>query len=502
VKIDPGPAIMRRLTNAEYVRAVRDVTGIDVSASAASLPADVEVHGFSNAAGPQTISLLHAERYMLASQQVASQLAANATARTQLAGCDVATGGPACLRALAQRLGRRAFRRPLQAAEVDRLAALAATESDPLRGLELVVQGVLQSPKFLFRPEVGATDAARPGLLKLTGHEAATRLAFFLLGGPPDDALLDAAGRGELDTPAGLEAAAARMLGDARARAVFRSFADQWLHMAGLDEAMRDTRLYPRWSPSLVASIKEELRLLIEEHVWRAGANFFDLYTSRVGFVDSRLAAIYGVPGPATSSQPFQRVDFGASGDRGGFFTTAAFAASTTRANETDVIRRGKFVRESMLCQTLPSPPPEAMERNINGNAACAGCHKTINPIGHGLERYDAIGALRATYPDGRPVLARGEILGLDPGQFSGGVELGRLLRASPEGQACAVTQTLRFALARDEEPTDACTLAQLVGEFKAAGFHHPKMVLAFVRSDAFRYRRPHAAEQAAPERL
>jgi len=204
------------------------------------------------------------------------------------------------------------------------------------------------------------------------------------------------------------------------------------------------------------------------------------------------------------------RLDWGANPDRGGLFTTAAFLTATTRGNDTSPILRGKFVRESILCQTLPAPPPGIMPLEVmpGQNAAdleeqhtkdpgCAACHLTINPIGNGLERYDGIGALRTKYASGAPVRTDGEVKGIAGSTFSNGVELGKVVAASDLGQACVVTKTFRFAMGRKEDPgADACTLASLGAAFKGASFSFPQLLTAFVTSDAFRYRRPASSQQ------
>jgi hypothetical protein len=511
---DPGPALMRRLTNAEYQRTVKDLLGVDVSASVATFPADFEAGGFTNAAAPQTISSLHADRYMATAQDAAAQVIGNTTLRAKVVGCDPTTGDRrTCLRSFAQGFGRRAYRRPLQPAELDRLTALGDTETDGNQAAALMLQGVLQSPKFLFRPEVGTADASRPGAMKLTGFEVAARLSYFLVGTTPDDALLDAAAGGQLDTPAGIETVTKRLLADPRTRPTLRTFTDQWFHLDKLGETTRDAKTFPAFSAALMKSMSDEAARLLDDFMWGQNASFLDLYTTSYGYADGKLAAVYKTTAPANASA-LAKVSFDGSADRGGLLGTAAFlVASSPRGDQTSAIARGRYVREVLLCDALPPPPAEAVaqammaapEPNesradmedrlaLQGPALCAGCHKFINPIGYGLERYDALGQVRATYPSGRPVRNAGNVSGMpgDPGTaFSGAVELGKLLRASAKGPACVVAKTFRWAFGREEDAeADACTLGQLGDAFRAGNHGYPQLIIGLVGSDAFRYRR------------
>jgi hypothetical protein len=356
---------------------------------------------------------------------------------------------------------------------------------------------------------VGVTDPNRPDWRRLTGFEVATRLSYTLWGAGPDEALLQAAAAGQLDTADGVEAAARRMLGDAaRSRPALAHLGAQWLGIDKLGEIMRSRSAFPTFTPDLARSMAAELARLAEDFM-KPGASFLDLYDARHGYADGRLAVVYGVPAP--SGGGLQRIEFGASADRGGFFATAGALAGPVRGDEADPIARGKFVREHMLCQELPTPPSDAVaagmmvepmageskidaqERLIASLGACATCHVMINPIGHGLDRYDAVGKLRAVYPNGRPVRREGHVEGLAEPRFAGGVELGRLIKGSAEGQGCVVRQAFRWAFGRHEDQhgaRDACTLAEIEARWKAGRHGYPELLLGLVRAEAFRYRR------------
>ncbi len=495
--VDPGPLLMRRLTNAEYLASVNWLLSTDATALAAKLPADQKRTGFDNGFELQTISTSHADGYFTAAKTLTDDLFADPARRAALLGCDPAGSNRApCLKAFLGAFGRRAYRRALTPEETDALFALTETEAVAADGAALAVRAMLQSPKFLFRVEVGA-PAAGSAYLKLTGDEVAARLSFFLWGGPPDDALLDAAAAGALDTAAGVEAQAAKMLDDPRAQASFTRFTDQWFGVDAIDGLTRSAADFPTFDAPMKAAMKGELHRLFAEHLWTPGVPMLDVYVTKKGWADAPLAALYGKPAGA--------IDWSGNADRGGLFTTAGLLALTTRNDFTSAIQRGLYVRETVLCEKISLPaggvpqlaqmPGESQleaEQRHTKDPNCSSCHKRIDPVGAGLERYDAIGALRTTYPNGKPVAQAGRVEGLATAEYAGGVELGARVRAAPESTSCAVKHLFRWSFARRESPRDdLCALEQLGAKFEQSGLSFRSLVLATVTNDAFRYRRP-----------
>lgn len=500
--IDPGPLLLRRLTNAEYLASVNALLGVDASAQVALFPADLRRTGFDNGYDLQTVSVTLADQYHSAAKAVVEPVFANATKRAALVGCDLSADRAACTRTFVGAFGRRAFRRPLASEEVDRYAAVAQTETDPFDGAALAVRALLESPSFLWRAEEGIADASSP-YLRLTGYELATRLSFFLFSAPPDDALLDAAGAGELDTLEGLEARARVMLADPRAKASFERFTDQWFGFDALPSVTRTPALFPSFDASLKASMAAEVHALFAHHLWADATPMLDIYTTRRGHLDAKLATLYGVAAPPAGQ--WQDVDWGESKDRGGLFTTAGLLTVTARNDFTSPIQRGLYLRERVLCEKINLPaggvPPltsmpgesqEEAESRHTSDPACTGCHARIDPVGMGLERYDAIGALRSMYPNGKAAPLAGKVAGLPQPDYAGGVELGALLKSAPQAERCVVQHGLRWALARMEQADlDACALEQLSNRFSASHQSFPELVIALVTHDVFRLRRP-----------
>jgi len=499
--LDPGPMYLRRLTHREYESTVRDLLGIDPSVAVAGFPADVTTSSFDNNGLNQTISVLLGERYLAAAKTFAAEVVGDAALRDAVIGCDPA--GDGCLAAFIDRFGQQAFRRPLTDDERAQFLALAQSQSDPLDQASIVIEAALQSPKFLFRVEIGEEDPAHPERRKLTGHEVATRLSYFLWGTMPDGALFEAAAAGELDDVDGVAITAEGMIADDRARATMRAFADQWFRLDTIDAQTRDAESFPEFDDELKAAMKAELERRIDDAMWADGADFLSLYTSRQGYVDDALAGIYGVEPPG--SNELQPHDFGDDPERGGLFTTAAFATASSRASDTSPVQRAVFVRKYVLCDPPPPPPPnipsiepddgesvqDAFERHIDQGESCAGCHLLLDPIGFGLERYDSIGRLRTTYPSGDPVRLEGD-LNVDgaPQHFAGGVELGALVGGSAQAESCVVSHAWRWAMGRDEDVADECGRDQVLAAFAAVEHGFPALLVALVQTDAFRYRR------------
>jgi hypothetical protein len=499
--IDPGPMYLRRLTHREYEATVRDLLGVDPGEAVATFPADVVTSSFDNNGLNQTISLLLGERYLAAAKSFAAEVAGDAGLRDAVIGCDPASAG--CIEEFVARFGERAFRRPLSADEQAGFLALAQSQSDPVDQASIVIEAALQSPNFLFRVEIGVEDPDHPERRKLTGHEVATRLSYFLWGTMPSAELLAAAAVGELDDGDGVAAMAEEMLADPRAQETMRAFADQWFRLDTIADQTRDADDFPEFDDDLKIAMREELDRMIDDAMWADGADFLALYTTRTGFVNDALAGVYGVTPPGSSELVSH--DFADDPLRGGLFTTAAFATASSRASETSPVQRAMYVRKQVLCDPPPPPPPnipsiepdegesvqDAFERHIDQGESCAGCHLSLDPIGFGLERYDSIGRLRTEYASGDPVRIEGDItIDGTAQQFTGGVELGALVAASAQAEACVVTHAWRFALGRDEEVADTCGREQALATFVDSSHGFAALLVAVVQTDAFRYRR------------
>lgn len=485
----PAPRALRRLTADEYAAAARALLGTRASVAGAFPPE--EGAGFSTTAAAQLASPALAQ----AQADVAEALAADADLAA-LSPCGVTD---ACVPGFVRAFGRRAFRRAVTDAEAARLLSfydgVRATE-DVDTAWRMLLEVFLQAPQFLY-----ALESRAPG--PLPAEQLATRLALFLWAAPPDDALLNAAAAGQLDTPEGVAQTARRMLDDARARDGVRRFHVEWLGVSHL----------PTTSKGAQFSQFEALKAPMVEEVARFGAwatlddgRAASLFTARTTFVDPPLGALYGFDG--LSGDGFRQVSL-ANRQRGGVLTLPGVLAAWAKAEQSSPVLRGKFVRERLLCETLVPPPGNvvvqlpppgfgtARERLTQHAAdpACAGCHRLTDPVGFGLEKYDAVGAFR-NEENGRVIDARGEVVAsrdLD-GRFDGALELGQKLAGSTAARDCLARQWFRYALGRHEAQADACSLQRIDAAFATGQLR--ELLVAIAQSDAFRLAAP---EEATP---
>ncbi len=495
---------VRRLTHSQYNNTVRDLLG-DKTAPADRFPPEDFVNGFKNQSSAQDISPLLAEAYNKAAERLARNAFPGGRDENRLLPCQAANPAAAdCAGAFVRSFGARALRRTLTTAEQQRYTAMLLTEARRsgvfLDGARLVIEAMLQSPKFLFRPEPGGSGPAR-------GYEIANRLSYFLWDTMPDQDLFRAAAADELSTSAGVDRAARRMLADPRARDAFDEFLSQWLRFDLVLNSVKDRRLFPQFNEELAVAMTEETRRLISDIAWN-DRGFMDIFTTPYSFLNADLASLYGLAAPAGE---FSKVQLPPAMNRAGILGHAMFLAMTSKPGETSPTVRGFFVREHFLCQTVPDPPPgtnsnlppmlpsrpltnrQRLQEHV-ANPACAGCHTMMDPIGFGLEQFDAIGKFRGKdritfFPtretrDDKPVTVeldldpRGTVSGISESPFTGPKQLGELLSQSPQCQECVVRQLFRYAHGRHEFPADQATLTQALKVFQLSQYRLKELMI------------------------
>ncbi len=504
--VDPGPWLLRRLTSREYENTVRDLLGTPAEVlGTVRLHEDGSPSHFDNNVEQQKVTPQHLERYGTLAATVAGEAIASPR-RAQIVGCDPAGANrAACTRAFVDSFGKRAYRRPLAAEEKEDLFALAMADTDAFEGMGSVIRALLGSPSFLYRPELGTPAPERPGLRRLGGLELATRLSYLLRGTTPTAELLSRAEQGGLDDVKGLEKTAQELMATPEGKATLQRFAQQWLGLPALATAERNKTKFPAWSEALRASMMEETSRFLDDVLWGTDRDFLRALNARHTFVNAPLAKLYGLPAGVVSGTGWQRVELPPTARRAGLLGHASILTVTGRGDPgLSAIWRGKFVREALLCQDLPPAPADVPPipmpstttsdrdrlQQHRANPACAGCHEMMDPLGFGLDRYDAIGAYRERDDSGAAILARGEIKGEPNAAFEGAVELADRLRAMPQVGACVVSQVRDYALGRNAADSDACLTSSLARTFEASGHDLRSTLVAFVTSDAFRYRR------------
>lgn len=513
VELVPAPATLHRLTRAQYQETVRSLLGADLRMPA-DLEADTPLHGFTSVgASALTISPRAAELFEAAAQDLARQVMSDATRRSKLLGkdCSAKSVAEPCVREFLKTFGRRAFRRPLTLDEQESLqklaAELSATLGSPLSALEGTVSAILQSPHFLFRVELGEPDPSRPDeptRLRYTSIEMASRLSYLLWGTMPDDELLQTAENGELTTTTGIQVQAARLLADPRAKTAVLTFFAEYFNLARLDQVSKDKGLFPQYTPSLVTAMREEVLRNVADVVFTRDTDYRELLRGTSSFVNAELAKLYELPPPG---EGYAKVELPEESLRGGLLGSAAILALNAHATMTSPTHRGKFVREYLLCQDVPPPPPgvlTSLEPSMGmgpvtlrerlakhrEDPQCGGCHARIDPIGLGLENFDPIGAFRKT-DSGLPIDASAELDGVS---FVGARQLGQAIAQHPRLAECVARQLYRHATGHVEEVAEQGAIAELGRSFDGLGFRFQRLLLQVVMSDAFRL-----ATQGAP---
>ncbi len=496
----PGDAPLRRLTQAEYNNTVRDLLG-DSSNPANSFPPDQKVGEFSNTAISLTVSPLLAQSY----ESAAETLAANAIANLKsLTTCDTTvTGEDACAQQFIVTFGKRAFRRALTADEQSGLFALYQTNragADYDGGIQSVIEAMLQSAPFLYRVEFGAAGDGG-SVVPLTSTEMASRLSYFLWGSMPDDALFAAADSDQLATPGQVAAQATRMLADPKAHPAVDQFFNEWLGVGDIESASKDPATYATYTPAVRDAMQSETLAFVDWLMWTSDAKVDTLLTAPVSFLNASLAAFYGVPN--VSGDSLQRVELDPT-QRAGIVTQGSVLTVLAKADRSSPVLRGKFVRETLLCQTISPPPqnivitpapvtPGVSTRELftmhSQVEPCKSCHTLMDPIGFGFENYDGVGRWR-TVDQGQPIDATGTLSASDVnGDFDGAVALAKKLAQSQEVHDCVATQWFRYAIGRGDTEDDACSLQSLKSAFSASGSDMKKLLAAITVSDTFRYR-------------
>lgn len=498
IELGQSPVAIKRLTHTQYHNAVHDLVGEDIAVPI-SLEPDLAVDGFlAVGAATTSISALGVERYESAAYDIAEQAMEPGDARDALVPCQPSA---ACAKQFVETFGRRAFRRPLTEDEVTRYSAIAdhaaATLGDFYDGLEFALAGLLISPNFLFRVEVGEQHDGR---LRYTDHEMATRLAFFLWNTTPDDALLDAADAGELTDPELLAGHVDRMLADERLTEGVRNFFADRFALYALDDLVKDGSVFTETSPELGAFAREETLSTLAHLLLVEQADYRDVFTTRTTFLNRRLASLYGVPAP--SLEGFVQTELPADGPRSGLLGHASLLALHAHPVSSSATLRGKFIRIAILCHSVPPPPadvdtslPEPSEqmptlRDRVGehlqNPACATCHNILDPIGLGLEKFDGIGKYRLTEND-QPIDASGE---LDGESWTDARGLGEVISRHPAIPGCLTRHLYRYATGITEDREDDALIAELTTAFVDAR-HRLRPLLAHVAlSDGFRFAR------------
>ncbi len=505
----PSPGAYRRLTASAFRNSLRDLLQGPVTIGNIE-PDSWSVAGLASvSAATVSISAAGVEQYQTAIDAATSQAFADATRRSKLLGCTPkSTTDMACFQSFVTRFGRLAWRQPLTSAQVTRYASLianvAATLGDVNEGMRAGMQGLLLSPNFLYRLERGAAPtAAGNGFWQYTSAEVAARLSYFLTNSTPDTTLLDLADGKGLETKEAILAQADRLLGTAAGRESVGNFASELYQLQIIASRAKDPK-FTEYTPALQTAMMQEIPAMFQAIVFDRNASALELLTTRNTFATKELAGLYGLPTTGLSSTSASAVALPADGLRAGLLTTAGFLSLYANQEEGSPTQRGKFIRETILCQTIPLPPPDVStvlpdppagviytkRQRLSmheSQPSCAGCHRLMDPLGLPLENFDAIGKYRST-DQGQPIDASGD---LDGSKFNGPVELGQVLAARPEVADCLVRNMYRYGTGHVDAASERPVLDALKSTFRTGGYHVRDLMRDIVASDGFRFVAP-----------
>ncbi len=508
---DPGPFVIRRLTKTEYGNTLRDLFGVDPSI-ANGLPDEVSGQGYLN-----SLSSLQLEQYLTIADKVLRQIAIQQSGRRteiekRLFGKSAAPGKHPreTAREAARSLARKAYRRPPTEAELDVLVATfdlgRRNKLAYPQALHLMLKAVLVSPQFLFiTPAAGKAEAeSNAGIVPLDDHQLASRLSYLLWATLPDDELMTLADSGKLHEPAVLKAQAKRLLDDRRSRALFDGFGAQWLSVGGLQRQVFDPMIFPQMTTGMRQAMYDEVRLFFESIV-RDNEKVIRFVDGDYTYLNETVAAIYGLETTVKGTE-MRKVRL-SDGNRGGVLGMPGILAATSFPNRTSPVKRGVWVLEQVLGEHVPAAPPDVPTLDKQGDAAvanltvrqrtelhrtnpvCANCHQILDPIGFGLEKFDAIGRWRDRDSNGQPIDAAGELPGAK--RFSGPADLKAII-AGRSGDVARnlVEKLLAYALGRKLEGYDEIVVDDLMGEIAGDEYRMRALINGVITSYPFTHRR------------
>ncbi len=419
---------------------------------------------------------------------------------------------PACARQITSTLAQRAYRKPVSESDLQILTGFyeaGRRDGGFEAGITTALQRILASPKFVFRIE---QDPVQNAPHRIRDIELASRLSFFLWSSIPDDELLRLAAQGSLQTPTVLDRQVKRMLADPKAEALTQNFAGQWLHLRNVRNILPNSDLYPDFDDNLRQAFKRETELLFQSIV-KEDRSVMDLLTADYTFLNERLARHYGVPNIYGSQ--FRRVAI-ANNQRKGLLGQGSILATTSHAERTSPVLRGKWILENILGTPVPPPPPDvpplkekaegdapktlrAQMEEHRANPACAVCHRVMDPIGFALENFDPVGSWRSR-EEGGEIDASGTLA--DGTRVDGVAALRDALTKQPEVFAGTLTEKLlTYALGRGLMASDMPVVRRILRDSAGTHYRFSAIIMGITRSVPFQMRMPGPQGNIAQDR-
>ena len=525
---DPGPFVIRKLSKLEYSNTLHDLYGVKRSI-ADSLPAEVLGEGYLNSISPMQSELFLEVANKVVDEIVAPNGQRPTEVQLRLFGQEPSNASEyrRAARIVAFRIARQAYRRPAMTSEIDVLLDVFdlgrennLSYSD---SLGLMLKAVLVSPQFLFitpssaslprevwkttrstDAEAETTNGAKAAIVPLDNYQLASRLSYLIWASPPDRQLSQLADEGKLQDPDVLRQQAERLLADPRSRALFDGFGAQWLQIDDLENQVFDPQTFPSVSASLLKAMYEEARLFFESvvHENHPVSKFIQ---SDYTFLNESLAELYEIDGPVKGAA-MHRVKLN-DPNRGGILGMPAALAATSFPNRTSPVRRGVWVLEQILGERVPPPPPDVPEleeqkdKNLEGltlrqrtelhqsEATCANCHRILDPIGFGLENFNAIGRWREKNNEGIAIDSEGQLPSGE--RFASPADLKQILLKRESDIARNLTERfMAYSLGRQLEGYDEVIIDQLMESIAQDNNRFRTILTEVITSYLFTHRR------------
>ncbi len=492
---------LRLLSEEQYLNTVRYVFGPDVAPEPHFPPAQRRDGLLALGSSITGVTTAQLELYQKAAVTIANTVV-DPKYRTFLITCkprNEKKADKACASQFLKEKGRLLHRRPMTKDELDVFVAQANQSADQLKdfytGLGVALEAMLVSPNVLFVAETTEPDPARPDRQRLDAFSLATRMSLFLWNAIPDDNVLKAAESGEIQTPEGRARVVEMMLTSRRLDAGVRAFFDDMFGFDDFNSLSKDPATYPQFTGQVAQDAREQTLRTIVDHLVNKRGDYRDLFTTRETFISPALAVLYGEPAPAGWTPYTEAPD----SPRAGLLSQVSFLALHSHPTRSSPTLRGKALRETLLCQRVPPPPPNVDFSAVDNpdspfttqrervafhlkNPVCAGCHKITDPMGLALENFDSSGRFRDE-ERGTKIDASGT---LDGKSFSGATSLGQVLRDYPGLTSCLVQRVYSYSAGGAPRPEDKKTLDYFNARFAEAGYRVPDLLRTIALSNAF----------------
>lgn len=488
-----GKALIRKLNRSELNNSLNDILGLNKNYTADLSPDNADISGFTNNAETLQID----SDYMYTLEKVTYSAVNDALSKANSTYLQCANGqNLACAKTKLAQVGKAAFRRPLTNAEIDKLAAIFNKAISGglsfAEGLGYSMQRIFMSPDFLYRSSYSGGETIKG--VKLSQHELATRISYFLWNSAPDAQLLEAADNNKLGTAEEIRAQVKRLLMDAKADRFIRSFTDEWIGMQKLQAAARDGL-----SNQLKADMQEETERLMVS-ILRNDSSALDVIGADYSYINANLASLYGING-VTGTQ-FRRVEFSPMNiPRRGILTHGSILTLTSSPAETKPVARGAQILNGITCNPPPPFPDgltvtplkdegaenlsvsERMALHRQEGTSCYGCHREMDPVGLALENFDQLGRYRTKYPSGNTVDSSGEIRGV---KFSNGMQLIDFIVKQNDFKRCLTQKLMGYAIGRSITAQDKCAVQAIGDNYVKEDKTFSDLISAIVLSEQF----------------